>query len=106
MKEPDWVLLEVGPGQTLSSLAQQHLAKAPGQAVVTSLRHQHDLQSDVAVLLKALGRLWLAGVRVDWAGLYSQERRQRLPLPTYPFERQRHWLEPRPQTVQAKEALF
>jgi acyl transferase domain-containing protein len=45
-------------------------------------------------MLSALGRLWLAGSRIDWAGFYAHERRKRLPLPTYPFERQRYWVEP------------
>jgi acyl transferase domain-containing protein len=41
------------------------------------------------------GRLWLAGARVDWAGLHAPGRR-RVPLPTYPFERRRYWPEPQP----------
>ena len=45
-------------------------------------------------MLSALGRLWIAGSRIDWAGFYAHERRKRLPLPTYPFERQRYWVEP------------
>jgi NAD(P)-dependent dehydrogenase (short-subunit alcohol dehydrogenase family) len=44
--------------------------------------------------LETLGRLWLVGVPIDWAGFYSHERRRRIPLPTYPFERQRYWVEP------------
>ena len=42
---------------------------------------------------QALGRLWLSGVEVDWAGFHGGERRRRVPLPAYPFERQRYWLE-------------
>ena len=41
-----------------------------------------------------MSRLWLAGVRVDWYGFHAHERRLRLPLPTYPFERKRYWIEP------------
>ena len=44
-------------------------------------------------MLETLGELWLAGARVDWSGLYRHERRRRVPLPTYPFERKRHWIE-------------
>ena len=44
--------------------------------------------------MKALGQLWLARVEVDWSGFYAHERRYRLPLPTYPFERKRYWIEP------------
>ena len=93
LKEPNLILLEVGPGQTLSTLARQHPARIPGQSVLTTLRHPQDQQSDTAFLLGSLGQLWLAGVAIDWAGFYSAERRRRLPLPTYPFERQRYWVE-------------
>ncbi len=88
------VLLEVGPGRTLASLVR---AAAPDRAVVTTLRHPQDGDSGSGggePLAHALGRLWLAGARVDWQGFHAHERRRRVPLPTYPFERQRFWLEP------------
>jgi acyl transferase domain-containing protein len=44
--------------------------------------------------LNTLGQLWIAGTRVDWSGFSAGERRQRVTLPTYPFERQRYWIEP------------
>ena len=90
LKEPDRILLEVGPGQTLSTLAKQ----LPGGGVVlASLHKPHDQQRDVPILLTTLGRLWLAGVPIAWPGFYAYERRLRVPLPTYPFERQRYWIE-------------
>jgi amino acid adenylation domain-containing protein len=88
------ILLEVGPGRTLSTLAKQHPNKVAEHLVLSSLRHPQDNPSDVAFLLNTLGQLWLAGGSVDWSGFYTNERRQRLPLPTYPFERQRYWIEP------------
>ncbi|RKZ90554.1 MAG: hypothetical protein DRR19_09725, partial [Candidatus Parabeggiatoa sp. nov. 1] len=88
------ILLEVGPGRTLSTLARQHPDKEAEQVVLSSLRHPQDSQSDVAFLLNTLGKLWLAGGAVDWSGFYAYERRHRLPLPTYPFERQRYWIDP------------
>ncbi len=94
LKEPARILLEVGPGRTLSTLVRQHPDSTGDRVVLSSLRHPKDQQSDVAFLLNTLGRLWLAGVRVNWSGFYTHERRRRLPLPTYPFERQRYWIEP------------
>ncbi|MBI5672173.1 MAG: SDR family NAD(P)-dependent oxidoreductase [Nitrospirae bacterium] len=44
--------------------------------------------------LEAVGNLWAAGVPIEWAGLYRGERPRRAPLPTYPFERRRFWVEP------------
>ncbi len=101
LKEPARVLLEVGPGQALSTLARQQLQQAPQRApeqiVVHSLPRQHDKSSDMAFLLNTVGRLWLAGVQIDGAGFYAGQRRYRVPLPPYPFERQRHWIEPQNQ---------
>jgi acyl transferase domain-containing protein len=104
LKEPNYVLLEVGPGQTLAPLAQRHPAKSDEHFVLSSLQQPRGGQSDEEDLLRALGQLWLAGVEVDWNGFYARERRQRLALPTYPFERQRHWIE-RPQTTETRDTL-
>jgi acyl transferase domain-containing protein/acyl carrier protein len=98
LQEPDRILLEVGPGPTLTSLVRQHPDKNPGQVVLSSTRHPQDQQSDVAFLLNTLGRLWLQGAHVDWSRFYINERRYRIPLPTYPFERQRYWVEPKRQS--------
>ncbi|ASC71030.1 type I polyketide synthase [Halomicronema hongdechloris C2206] len=101
LTKPKQILLEVGPGRTLSTFAKQH---QPDELVtLTSVRHLKEQKSDIAVLLTTLGRLWLMGVKVDWAVFYAHERRHRLPLPTYPFERQRYWidLQKQPQRVAA-----
>ncbi len=90
--EPGRILLEVGPGQGLTTLALQH-PSSRGVAI-PSLPHAQDRQPDRLFLLGALGKLWLAGVEVDWEGFYAGETRRRLPLPTYPFERKRYWIEP------------
>jgi acyl transferase domain-containing protein/acyl carrier protein len=104
MKEPDYVLLEIGPGRMLTTLATRHPERSPEQIVLSSIRHPKTEQSDAAFLLTTLGKLWLAGVRVDWAGFHEQERRLRVPLPPYPFERQRYWLEPLEREASARPA--
>ncbi len=93
LKEPDRILLEVGPGQTLSTLAKQSPGGAAERVVLASLHKPRDQQGDVPFLLNTLGQLWLAGVPIAWPGFYAHERRLRVPLPTYPFERQRYWIE-------------
>jgi acyl transferase domain-containing protein/acyl carrier protein len=93
LKEPDSVLLEVGPGQTLSVLARESGGAVRGRVILKSTRHPHAQQSDVSFILNTLGKLWLAGVKLDWPGFYAKERRLRLSLPAYPFERQRYWLD-------------
>ena len=93
LKEPGRILLEVGPGQTLSMLARQQQNGATGRLVLSSLPHPHDRKSDSSSLLDTLGKLWAAGTKVDWAAFYSREQRRRIPLPTYPFERERYWID-------------
>ena len=94
LKTAGQVLLEIGPGRTLKTLALQHVDRGQAHLVFTSVRDRRDPQSDVAFILTALGRLWMAGVQVDWPGFYRHERRRRLSLPSYPFERERYWIEP------------
>jgi amino acid adenylation domain-containing protein len=59
--------------------------------------------------LVSLGRRWLAGVEVDWQALHAGERRLRVPLPTYPFQRQPYWVsagaETRRETTGRREAM-
>ena len=93
LSDPRRVFLEVGPGRGLSTLVRHH-PDAEGRQVVSSMRHPRDKRSDTEVLLEALGRLWLTGVTPDWQGFHGDNRRRRLPLPTYPFERRRFWIEP------------
>jgi phthiocerol/phenolphthiocerol synthesis type-I polyketide synthase E len=94
IKESARVFLEVGPGQTLSTFVRQHSGGSKGRVVLSSIRHPKEEKSDCAFILSTLGQLWLAGIEVDWSGFYKDERRLRLPLPTYPFERHRYWIEP------------
>jgi acyl transferase domain-containing protein len=97
LRLPGRTLLEIGPGRSLGSLAVQ-LAQGAGEGpialpTVSSLRHEHDRQDDQAFALRGLGQLWLAGVNPDWAALHSGDRRRRVPLPSYPFERRRFFVE-------------
>jgi acyl transferase domain-containing protein len=93
LEQSDRILLEVGAGRTLSTFVKHNSDRAGGQIVLSSLPHPKEKSSDVSFIFNVLGRLWLSGVAIDWSGFYTNQKRQRLPLPTYPFERQRYWLE-------------
>ncbi|AKG21612.1 polyketide synthase [Calothrix sp. 336/3] len=93
LKQSEGVFIEVGAGRTLSTLTRQNLTTDAKQLVVTSLRHPQEQQTDIAVILNTLGQLWLAGIDINWSEFYSQVQPSRVPLPTYPFERQRYWIE-------------
>jgi acyl transferase domain-containing protein len=86
------VLLEVGPGQTLCQLARQHPAKAADLTILPTLGASRETTGELPAVLSSLGKLWLAGVKPDWDGFYAAEKRRRVPLPTYPFERKRYWV--------------
>ncbi|MFG3700935.1 amino acid adenylation domain-containing protein [Micromonospora sp. NPDC047620] len=93
------VVAEVGPGHTLGGLLRQGGARP--ERVVQVMRHVRADADDHRVALDAVGRLWLAGVRVDWSAFHPGPHR-RVELPTYPFERQRHWVDrgvPAPRTA-------
>lgn len=93
LRDPDAILLEVGPGRTLRTIARWHPEKQPNQFMYATLPHPQEPQPPLQFLLNTIGQLWLAGVSLDWAAFYAQECRHRLPLPTYPFERQRCWID-------------
>nr|WP_047197699.1 hybrid non-ribosomal peptide synthetase/type I polyketide synthase [Caldimonas brevitalea] len=88
----DVVLLEIGPGRTLSSMltGREGLERS---RLLTTMRHAREQTSDEAVLLRSVGTLWARGVNVAWDGLQQPTPGRRVPLPTYPFERSRHWLD-------------
>lgn len=91
-EKPNRVFLEVGPGKALGSLTQQS-GLVPSQQVLPSLRHPEEQIADDAHFLQVLGRLSALGAAVDWTQIWGEARRNRLPLPTYQFQRDRYFIE-------------
>lgn len=87
------VLLEVGPGQALTSLARQQLPAGLQIGAIPSLGSVKD-RGDHDALIDALGQLWTRGISVDWPAFHAGENRRKVVLPAYPFERERYWIEP------------
>ena len=96
LKNP--ILLEAGPGRTLGVLAMQHPGRrnAADPITISSIRPHYENQSDVEFLLQGIGRLWLSGVELGWESIYPGQKRRRISLPTYPFERRNYWIETTP----------
>jgi amino acid adenylation domain-containing protein len=92
-KEQNVLLLEVGPRTTLATLARQQVTDRLKQICASALSDTPETEE--TSLLNAVGALWCAGVEPDWNALHAPARRRRVPLPTYPFERQRFWMDPR-----------
>jgi acyl transferase domain-containing protein/glutamate-1-semialdehyde aminotransferase len=88
------ILLEVGPRGTLTTLARQQMKDVRRQLAVPSLAERADDDSEWNALMLAVGQLWAAGGPIDWARVHGGQRRRRVALPTYPFERARYWIEP------------
>ncbi|MFC4857843.1 SDR family NAD(P)-dependent oxidoreductase [Actinophytocola glycyrrhizae] len=85
-----WSLVECGPGRQLAGLARKQLPK--DAIAVHSLPGQNERAGDVATLYTGAGQLWVGGVQLDLLGPPGR----RVPLPTYPYQRVRYWVEPDP----------
>jgi phthiocerol/phenolphthiocerol synthesis type-I polyketide synthase E len=92
MRDESRVFLGVGPGRTLVSLARRHVPPGQKRLFVSSLPHPEDGTSDSVAMLTGLGRMWASGVHIDWRAFHTDEPRNRVALPTYPFERQRFFI--------------
>ena len=86
--------LEVGPGRSLAGPVLRHPSRSLEHPVITSMRHRDDQTDDHALLNLAMGKLWAHGVSIDPLLRFKGQARRRVPLPTYPFERKRFWIEP------------
>ncbi|SMP28098.1 polyketide synthase [Flavobacterium hercynium] len=90
----DAVLLEVGPGTTLTTLARQQAAGKIISAFPSITFSKEERENEYTTLLNSLGELWLRGINLDWKVFYDQQNRQKIDLPGYIFDRKPCWIEP------------
>lgn len=90
LAKKDSVYLECGPGNTLSTFVRELAGKSA--VCLQTLPGPDGHRSDVEEALNSLGQLWCHDVPVDWPSFHSAERRSRVSLPTYPFERSTYWI--------------
>ncbi|OPZ92651.1 MAG: Polyketide synthase PksN [Firmicutes bacterium ADurb.Bin419] len=64
-----------------------------GVKVFSSFSQGGEHRTEFEAVLKTLGKLWEEGTKIRWEEFHSSEKRHRVPLPTYPFERRRYWVE-------------
>jgi acyl transferase domain-containing protein/acyl carrier protein len=88
------LFIEVGPGETLRTLARQTLPEAAEALFLSSLPHPSKRQPEPEFLLASIGRAWLAGASIKWDGLHAGRGPLRVSLPSYPFESRRYCIEP------------
>jgi acyl transferase domain-containing protein/acyl carrier protein len=87
------LFLEVGSGRALGQLVRAQVASADLVHTFGSLPPAAEAGSEETGMLQTLGSLWQRGLKVDWVGRHDGGGRRRVPLPTYPFDRQRYWIE-------------
>ncbi len=103
--DPSRVLVEVGPGGTLTASAMRHPRWSNGHRAVRLMRHQAQNRSDREAFLLGLGALWAAGIDVDWSSRWTDGEPRLVSLPGYPFARQRHWVDHKPSTGSSDAAV-
>jgi non-ribosomal peptide synthase protein (TIGR01720 family) len=84
------VLLEAGPGEHISGMVRRRLRRGDGHEVISTIEKRRS--GDGGEVQRALGRMWLAGVDIDW-DMYHRHERKRVGSPTYSFDRQVYWIE-------------
>ena len=92
-KNPSRIFIEVGPGNSLCTMLGKHYNEQEPAMAFPSLPSHDDRRPNEKVLFNTLGQLWLEGVDVDWRAYYEHEKRNKVALPTYPFERRRYWID-------------
>lgn len=93
--DPDRVLVEMGPGGSLTGSAIRHPKWSSRHRAVRLMRHPVQNTDDRDTFLLGLGQLWAADVAVDWTPLTGTAT-SIVSLPGYPFARERHWVDPKP----------
>jgi acyl transferase domain-containing protein/thioesterase domain-containing protein/acyl carrier protein len=91
LRKPEWILIEAGPGNALTSLARQQGGTAA--RAIQSLPHPRETGSDLRFAFHTLGQIWAWGANINWKELHAPDSVRRIPLPTYPFEHQKFWIE-------------
>ncbi len=95
LSDDESIFVEIGNGKRFLSEVKTSLISV-----------QIENKSSSVAFMECMGKIWVYGVKVDWNKFYEEEKRHRIPLPTYPFERQRYWIEPGARNDNKKEQEF
>ena len=99
-KQENTIFVEVGPGRLLSNIVRHHVQaeKEAGHKIVNIIKHQQEKTADDYYLLGKIGEMWGYGAAIDWDSLHpdGEDKPKRVPLPGYPFDRKRYWIDEDP----------
>lgn len=94
LKDPNRIFIEIGPGTTLCDTVKACMKSNSKIKMLPSMAGKNQQLQDSEILLSALGCLWMSGASINWEGFHKYEKPHRIPLPTYPFEKKRYWIDP------------
>jgi amino acid adenylation domain-containing protein len=92
-KKDNLVMIEIGPGRALSTMASQHRKEKGNQTVITTLIQPNENNDDTTNVLNAIGKLWTSGLKIEWDNFHANKKRKRLHLPAYQFDHKSYWIE-------------
>ncbi|MDJ0841156.1 MAG: amino acid adenylation domain-containing protein [Acidobacteriota bacterium] len=98
LEDDSRIFIEVGPGRSLNTFAKQQVDRKKNIPFLTTIRHPKEQISDAVFLMRGIGGAWMAGAEIDWQAFHQGEKRRRISLPGYPFERKRFWIDEKPPT--------
>lgn len=105
-KQGNYSFMEIGPGNSLSTFVRQILGRNfKNTSILPTMRHPKEDIPDISYLLTVLGKQWVLGNKIEWTSYYLNEQRKHIPLPTYPFEKKRFWVEQDKKTNLGKNIL-
>lgn len=88
------VFLEIGPGNTLTNFAREKSKKDPNLLILNTNNRHFEVKFNLLQFQVVMAELWLHGLKIDWNYFNKNNSLSRIPLPTYPFNRQRFWISP------------
>jgi len=94
LQNKEQILIEVGPGNTLCSLVKMQDFDTNSVAVIPALPGIQQVATTYEHFLRAVGQVWMSGGTIDWDTIADVSQGRRVHLPTYSFEKVRHWIEP------------
>lgn len=95
IKNKNTLFVEIGPGISITTLLSQFNTETVKTVSIPTMRHPKNEKNDADVFLEALSQIWINGGDGVFDNYYQNEKRSRISLPTYPFERKKFWIEPR-----------
>ena len=98
------VFLEVGPGQALLGMVNEHDIGDLCRAIPT-IRHRENNCNDSEFLARSIGRIWLSGVKINWDKFHNNSPRRRVHLPSYPLQPERYWIDAQKQVADVDSTL-